>query len=358
MEENYMLKNTKIYNGRSMDAYKNILQNQKTKMFAVNTKDLTLSCDADKQLQISFWNNTYPVRETALSSLLSRFKIGGDAFRLITDGQIQAILDQIMELLPDVVTVMITDGAISSVNSAIYSHLPMTEIVEKTEEFITPFYNNENRDIFIDSDYSTSQIYYFTDKTFTFNNRKSELVIKLTNSECGDASLSYGAYLKSPSNRYLIPIMNDISILHKGNSSFDTVDEKLSQLEGVITKNIEAVILLENILVKTPMLAVKDFGSQTGLPKKVIHKIETEISLSNNEFYYATELYEKFVKAVNEVVDKDERYQNDLLKLLRMDWLKYGEKITRISNTQPVSSTQNATQPQSINNQLSIWELL
>lgn len=351
-----MLKNQVIYEGNDIEYFKDILRMLKTQKVVVKKEDFGLLTDTDNELMISVWNKLYPVRETALTSLLSRYRIGGDAFRHIDDATIKQILDLVQSQFPKAVSVMISNEAVNAVNSENYVHLPMIDVIEHTEDFIIPMCSNGQPKTFIESDFNQTKINFYTDKKFKFNDDEKNLVITLLNSENGDASLRYSASLAT--SHYLIPIMSDMFIVHKGNATMDNVDEKLSQLEAVATKNVEAVVLLESINVTKPLAAVNDFGSQAGLPKKVIKDFERKLNALGYDHLKASDIYEMLVCIVNDNVMND-YYKNDLIKLLRMDWEKYGEKVdANVVNTHAASKIQKATPTQFkavINSQLTLF---
>lgn len=327
-----MLKNSNLYENHdftkeNIQGFSDVLDAIKTSEIKTSKSKIHFALDGE-DLYATINGVDYPIRETVKASLFGRLGLGGDTMKLLNDKELLGIIDIVKaNYMTENVTVMVTDGAINSINSDKYAHIPIKEVYENTLNAVVPFFNGDIT-ASIEADYAESNILFNTDKKFTFGGKERQLFIKLANSENGEASLKYNAFL----GKSLLPIMSEIRIIHKGDKDLDSVDEALSSLEGVITQNVEAVSLLEDIQVTAPLTAVSELCSKAGLPKKVVKLVKEQIERAGNgATYTAAKLYEIiFDKTVE--IGKSERYTNDTLKLLRYDWNEYS-KATEVTSS-------------------------
>lgn len=318
-----MLKNKKTftsgYSPESIQRYAKKLEEIQVESFLCDKENFNISAESGEMVAEVF-GEKYPVRETALNSILCRYGVGGDTFRKLDDTTLSSVLGMLKNYLPETFTVMIADGALNSVNSESYVHIPMKEVFDKTCEMVRPFYDTNSEPASVDSDYAVSTVYFKTDKNYEFNGSERKLFVRLTNSENGDASIQYQAYLGR--NDAKLPIMSEIKIVHKGKADSEKVNTALSELEAVITKNVEAIRMLERVDVTMPTTAVKELMAEAGLPKKSAKALAEKIKLNPTVKYTAADLYEMIYDQIVEL-GKEERYTNDVLKLTRANWSKY-----------------------------------
>lgn len=324
-----MLKNKKRM-FESIEDFREYLDTEETVCESIN-KDLLGSwvANSDGTLTMNFANKSFPVRETALNSILSRYKVSGDAFRdeRTSDQTLANIFNELRYICDDSIKIMITDGAVNSVNTSVYSHIPMTEILDESAEVIGTFYKGDVRCNIMHS-YANTYIKFYTDKYFTFNGKKRKLIITLSNSENGQGSVRYGAFVGNS----MLPVMDDICIVHKHDANIEKVQTAVDSLEKVVTQAISALCLLEKIELSTPITAVKELGKEIGIPRmyinNVIANIEVTTNLGYQQKFTAAEIYELFGEAIMEGKESDmiqERYKNNLLKLISMNWSKYSK---------------------------------
>lgn len=311
-----MIKNkTKVTN--DFDTYYDYVSNLSVNEYLVDTKDMKPWIVNNGELFLDFGQGLLPVRETVLNSLLERYCLSGSAFRdeRTSDGNLAVILNELHHMLPEKVKIMVADGAINSINSAIYSHIPMTEVLDETLSVISNFFK-EKVSCNIVSDYAMTYIRFFTDRSFTFNGKEQRLILTMSNSENGTGSLRYGAYIGHD-----MPIMTDLSIIHKKNSNMDSVVKTISMLETVVEKAQADVAKLEKLILDSPAVAIDKLGKQVGLPKKALEVAKA--NLVNKTVYTAADVYEILTDAVikdGEPITTLERHKNDLVKLIAADW--------------------------------------
>ena len=324
-----MLRNIKR-SFESIEEFREYLDTVDTQCEFINKCSLKdWSVDQSGTLLMNFAQKSFPVRETALDSILSRYKVNGDAFRdeRTSDETLAKIFNTLNYMCNDMLKIMITDGAVNSVNTSVYSHIPMTEILDESAEVIGTFYKGDVRCNILHS-YANTYIKFYTDKYFTFNGKKRKLIITLSNSENGQGSVRYGAFIGNG----MLPIMDDICIVHKNDANIQKVQTAVDSLEKVVTQAVSALCLLEVIELSSPVTAVKDLGKQIGLPKmyinNVVANIEVATNLGRQQKFTAAEIYDLFGEAIMEGRESEliqERYKNNLLKLISMDWSKYSK---------------------------------
>lgn len=318
-----MIKN-ELQKFNDFDTYYEYVNKISVEEFVIDTRNFKpWEVDSNGSLTLDFGQGVFPVRETVLNSLLERYCLSGGAFRdtNTSDKNLAVILNELRHMLPEKVKIMVADGAINSINSAIYSHIPLTEVLDETVTTVSNFFNEEVR-CDICSDYAMTYINFFTDRKFTFNGKERQLVITMSNSENGTGSLRYGAYVGSN-----IPVMSDLSIIHKKNSNMETVINIVSMLETVVEKAQAQISLLEKMVLTAPTAAIEKLGKQVGLPKKSLEIAKAKLTV--NTVYTAADIYEMLVESVikdGEPITTLERHQNDLVKLIGADWSMFMAK--------------------------------
>ena len=277
-------------------------------------------------LSLETFKGTYPFRESALNTTLSRLGLAGEAFRnpKTSDEILANVFNEMKHMLPQFMVVMLADGAVNSINSIGYKHIPMADVLDETVEMVSSFYRGK-MNCEIVTCYATTYIKFYTDKKVSFNGKERPLIVTLTNSENGSSAIRYGAFV----GRSLLPIMDDLAIMHKKNASIEKVQDELNQLEAVIEKAVERLVLLESTVLTTPISAVKKLGKDVGIPEKYRDDVVEQIEAAGtSKTYTAADIYEMITEAVMSGKDSptiQERYKNNILKLLGADWDRYAK---------------------------------
>lgn len=281
----------------------------------------------NEELHLDFGGKVIPVRETALPSILARMGIAGRTFYEMTDAELQKVFEVTQFYLPtapNMVNIMVADGCINSVNSDIYAHIPTEEILDEVMGVVEPMFKGDLK-LEASVGYDITHIKFFTDRSFTFNGKQKKLMITFTNSENGTSCIRFAAYIRSGGN--LIPIMTDIAVVHKGDDKkgFNRVIESISMLDGVINEAVNALRKLQKIEVNHIESTITICASRIGLPKKYIEKVRKDFV--NISSCYASDIYEAFSNAIanQDNLSTYERYKNDVVKLINLDW----EEITQ-----------------------------
>ena len=273
-------------------------------------------------LRINCWGQPYLVNEAARDTILSRYGLSGRTLRECTDSELSNVINSVKRFLPENVSVMIMDNMVIGVCSENYAHIPLMDILNATVEAVSPFYEKEV-DAVAEYDYSKCYVKFTTEKEFEFCNKKKPLVITLTNSESGESSVRFGAYIGS-----MIPIMSDITVIHAGEADIEKVQNAISGLESVVRQAYHAVKLLDDIHVVTPVTAVKKLGKNIGIPEKYCKEITDKI-MYTTEQVTAADIYSLFAETINDAVLSQsckEQYRNNLLKLVTADWSDFSTK--------------------------------
>lgn len=314
-----MLKN-RVMQFNNFNEYRKFVDTIKSRQWVIDIRDLKpWTVNENGTLVLDFGIGEIPVRETALNSILCRYGLSGAAFRdeKTSDENLAKVLNEFKHMLPEFVKIMVCDDAINSVNTQMYSHIPLGEILDESLLTVGNFFKKDvNCEVL--SSYDLTYIKFKTDKRFKFNGMSQKLVITLSNSENGMGSVRYGAYLGNG-----LPVMNDISIVHKKNSNLETVQNAVESLDVVVNQAIKALRLLEKINVTAPVGAVNRLGKNAGLPKCYLEEVTEKIKEEPTKEYTAANLYQMLVQAVLDGKDSpriQERYKNDLLKLIHADW--------------------------------------
>lgn len=317
-----MLKNIEK-NFNDLNNFRKELEMSETHCILADKKDIQDWRAENGDLVLYYAGKQIPVRETALASILGRYKVNGEAFRSpkMNDAILASVFNDLKNILDDSVKIMVTDGAINSINSKEYSHIPMTDILDESVISIGNFYEGPIK-CDITSSYEKTRIKFYTDKRFEFNGLDRKLTIVLSNSENGQGGVRYGAYIGN-----CLPIMSDINIIHKYKANLDRVSEAVNSLEIVVNQAYEALCLLENIKLKAPCSAARDLAEKAGIPEMYIKDVTNNIKgASSTTVFTAAQIYDMYVDAINRLSgskESSERYKNNVLKLVSYKWDKY-----------------------------------
>lgn len=322
-----MLKDRKIL-FNDLNEFRSYSDNVKTEQMVFDIRDLPenpFKVDGGN-LSLETFKGTYPFRESALNTTLSRLGLAGEAFRNPeTSDQILAnVFNEMKHMLPNFMIVMLADGAVNSINSIGYKHIPMNEVLDETVEMISSFYRGKMNCEVVAS-YATTYIKFYTDRKVKFNGKERPLVVTLTNSENGSSAIRYGAFV----GRNMLPIMDDLAIMHKKNASIEKVQDELNQLEAVINEAVGRLVLLEGTVLTTPLAAIKKLGKEVGIPEKYRDDVSEQIeNAGTSRTFTAADIYEMITESVmsgKESPTIQERYKNNILKLLGVDWERYAK---------------------------------
>lgn len=317
-----MLKNIEK-NFNDLNNFRKKLEMSETHCILADKKDIQDWETENGDLVLNYAGKQIPVRETALASILGRYKVNGEAFRSpkMNDAILASVFNDLKNILDDSVKIMVTDGAINSINSKEYSHIPMTDILDESVISIGNFYEGPIK-CDITSSYEKTRIKFYTDKRFEFNGLDRKLTIVLSNSENGQGGVRYGAYIGN-----CLPIMSDINIIHKYKANLDRVSEAVNSLEIVVNQAYEALCLLEDIELKAPCSAARDLAEKAGIPEMYIKDVTNNIKgASSITVFTAAQIYDMYVDAINRLSsskESSERYKNNVLKLISYKWDKY-----------------------------------
>lgn len=323
-----MLKNEK-FNFQEIQKFLDFLKIHTWEQMTVPSNEFSFEMN-DENLEVSLWGLNYPLRETVKQSLFQRYGINGKTLYQCSDKELFEILGILKGYVPEYLNIMLCDGIANSVNSKSYAHIPLQDIVEETTQAVLPFYENDDIAVAIDYDYSKCRVVFKTDRLFSFANKENNLIITLTNSECGDAAVRFGAYI---GGYIMAPIMDDITIVHTGDADIKRVHKAISELEAIVTKNFNAVKLLESIEVTAPVTAIKELCKDAGIPKK--YQDDAYASLGFPRKTFASDIYMALAKAIREAETSEEckeKHRNNLLKLVFADWSKYSSSTDSFAN--------------------------
>lgn len=305
-----------------IEQFEEVVEKRETEKFIFESDDIVFELSSDNELQLNFagGQKIFPIRETALASILNRMNIGGKTLYSMLDSELCEVFKVAKKYMPQYVTVMITDGCVNSINSDIYAHIPMKEILEETMMVVGPMYSTDKMKVYIETGYDKTFIKFFTDRKYSFNGRSRKLIITLTNSENGTSAVRYAAYIQTPDG--LIPLMSDVTVVHKGESTvgMNRVVESISMLDGIVNNAINALRNLQKIEISKVETAIKSVGKRCGLPQKYIDQVKQ--AFANKNTCYASEIYEVFATTVTdqENLNTLERYKNDVLKMINITW--------------------------------------
>ena len=310
----------KFYN---VNHYMDHLCSIQTEKLLCDTRDLDF-IEVDGCLRLVINDEEIPVRETALNTILSRLGVGGPTWRRMFDMELAECFKTMRHYLPKHVTVMISDGCVNSMNSQQYVHIPMTEIMEAPLTAIHNYCKDEVK-AEITSGYDATAIRFNTDKKIRFNGASRNLIITLMNSESGESAVHFGAFLQNKQGGN-IPFMSDITVIHRGEATIESVEESLDVMDAAINKAIKAVRRLEKRQIAYPISTIKRVGKRIGLPEKYTNMVL--FWAQNLSTCTAADIFEQFSLSLADVENfaTMERYKNDVLKLVALDWDVYDKK--------------------------------
>ena len=310
----------KFYN---INDFMNHLSTIKTEKMLCDSRDIEF-VEIDGCLHLSIDNSEIPVRETALNTILSRLGVYGPTWRRTFDFELAECFKTLRHYLPKYVSVMVSDGCVNSMNSQQYVHIPMTDIMDATLQTVQNYCRDEVKTE-ITTGYDATVIRFTTDKKIKFNGSSRTLIITLMNSESGESAVHFGAFLQNNQGGN-IPFMTDMTVIHRGESTIESVEESLSAMDAAINKAIKAVRRLEKRTIAYPVSTVKRVGKRIGLPEKYTNMVV--YAVQNLTTCTAADIFEHFSLSLADVENYAtlERYKNDVLKLVALDWDVYDKK--------------------------------
>lgn len=310
----------KFYN---MNDYMDHLSSIKTEQMLCDARDIEF-VEIDECLHLCINDEEIPVRETALNTILSRMGVCGPTWRRMFDVELAECFKTLCTYLPKYVSVMISDGCVNSMNSQKYVHIPMTDIMESTLNVIQNYCRDDIK-CEVTTGYDATSIRFNTDKKVKFNGSSRSLIITLMNSESGESAVHFGAFLQNNQGGN-IPFMADLTVIHRGEATIASVEESLDAMDASINKAIKAVRRLEKRYIAYPISTIKRVGKRIGLPEKYTNKVL--FWAQNLSTCTAADIFEQFSLSLADVENFAtlDRYKNDVLKLVALDWDSYDKK--------------------------------
>ena len=342
----FMLQN-ETHDFTDIDEFLKYVDSQNTRDYVVSLKDLSFNV-IDETLYLKVENDCYPVRITALPSILNRIRVRGEGIDVLAyqnyDEELKEVLNALIQHcneepdgskldFRDNVSVMVSGESVNAINSSRYSHIPMQDIVSILLGIIDNCaYFEEQLNCVVKTDYQYTRIKFFTDKIYNFAGVDRKLVIMLKNSENGQGACQLLAGFAENDSKTvdspIILITAPTGTVHSGSNNIDAVSDNFSRVEASIEKAVMDVKRLEDIEIKKPVMTVVKVGKAIGLPQKYIDYLKNEWS-STSDPTNAAELFISF----NDVISKNlkvseetiEQYQrNNVLKILGIkNWEKY-----------------------------------
>ena len=260
-----------------------------------------------------------PIRNHALSSLYQRLGLGGKIMDRLSNDALHEIVNFGIEHAPkSTLRIPIVEGKVNAFLSNQYSSLPAIKVFEEVVKFL-----NEKAEGFTFNGVwsyiaATGEFHLPLEKMVDGVPYSTVLVAKT--SDAGFSSVNFSAYLDNGS--YKLPIMSDLSLIHKG------IDEEkliklIKMLDGAIDTGVKKLNRLLLVNIYNPKATMKRVAKKVNLPKKDTLQLieEYEPTVVNTAF----DLYMQLSKLLNNTHgwSQKEKLQGDLYKLLGIDWGSY-----------------------------------
>lgn len=221
--------------------------------------------------------------------------------------------------------VPVVEGKINAFLSSGYANLPAPIVFE---EALKHFREKTMEDEFKFNGYwSYAQCAgeYFLPIKKEVAGEEYNVVLVVKTSDAGYSSINLSAYLTDEKGRKQLPIMSDISSIHKGNSATITrLEEMFDMADGAVDDGVKKINKLLHINITNPINTMKRVAKEVGLPKKdtlfVIEGFEDTGVVTALDCYFALA---QILEDESATFSAKERNQGNIYKLLGINWERF-----------------------------------
>ena len=236
-------------------------------------------------LAISFNGVTYPLRNTAMKSLFERAEVTGGVIRKLSPEELSQLFALCLPKANGNALVLIRGKKVSAVlsdNNGGYEHLPMQELMNRTEQMLAQRFGNKAQFVVGEISHSFMSARYVINEPRLL--KEYEALTKdsayggpytpqlaIYTSDVGTCSATIAASLRTARGA-TIRINGELTVSHKKGASLDAFSEKLEETFAKYVEFTTRLGKLAEIEVSDPCKAFMLAQEKAGLPKKLAKK--------------------------------------------------------------------------------------
>ena len=270
-----------------------------------------------------------PIRTCALRTLYSNLGLGGELMKKLDLDDMEEYvcfgISKNRKHRPKLTfKVPVVDGKVNAFLSEGYANLPAPIIFEEAHKHFEDKINSAEFKFNGYWSYYQCAGEYFLPIKKVVAGQEYSVVLVVKTSDAGYSSVNLSAYLSDGRNKQL-PIMSDISTIHKGNAaSVERLKEMFNMADGAVDDGVKKLNKLLHIIIENPKNTMKRVAKEVGLPKK--DSLTIIDSFEDEGFCTAFDCYVELSKILEDDTDTlsvRERNQGNLLKLLGITWERF-----------------------------------
>lgn len=249
-------------------------------------KDATLDTMSGTRLAITIGGVTYPLRNTAMKSLLERAEVTGGVIRKCTPKDFELLFNKICMPKANGNALVLIRGrkvtAVLSDNNGGYGSLSMNEMMEKTEEMLKARFGGKAKFVVGEISHGFMAAKYVIDDPSLLKEYEALTVgsvyggpytpqLAIYSADVGTCSATIAASIRTARGAS-IRINGELAIEHSKGVSIDDFSEKLEQVFSKYTEFTTRLGKLAEITVTDPCKAFMLAQEKAAIPKKLAKK--------------------------------------------------------------------------------------
>ena len=260
---------------------------------------------------------TEEARECSLRSLYERYGVNAPILDRIPASERATVLNYAAEYAGHKpMQCPVVFGKINAFLSTAYAPYPEYKLFEKLAHL-------GNTNGFVGNwDFDHCNALYRFEGLRSIGNEDYPVYLRVRTSDIGEGSVSFRAEFGKGS--YLVPIMSDVYIVHKGANVENAIDQMVNSMSSIIDEKCRKLGNLMLVGITNPTAAAKRAAKYARLPKKIVLEI-----LQDKEFdVTATNAFDIYL-VLSEVIERAAgendkiRYGGDLAKLIGARWEEF-----------------------------------
>lgn len=248
-------------------------------------KDATLDTMSGTRLAVTFNGVTYPLRDTAMKSLLERAEVTGGVIRKLSPEELTKLFTLCLPKANGNALVLIRGKKVSAVlsdNNGGYEHLPMIDLMSRTEEVLAGRFGEKAKFVVgeISHDFMAAK-YIIEDSALL---KEYEALTKdsayggpytpslaIYSADVGTCSATIAASIRTARGA-TIRINGEMTVPHKKGATLDAFSEKLEEVFSKYVEFTTRLGKLADVSVSDPCKAFMLAAAKATLPKKLAKK--------------------------------------------------------------------------------------
>jgi len=248
-------------------------------------KDATLDTMSGTRLAITFNEATYPLRDTAMKSLLERAEVTGGVIRKMSPEELTQLLNLCLPKANGNALILVRGRKVSAVlsgNNGGYEHLPMIELMKLTEDALTRRFGDKAKFVSGETSHSFMAAKYIIEEPALL--KEYEALTKdsayggpytpslaIYSADVGTCSATIAPSIKTARGA-TIRINGEMAIPHKKGATLEAFSEKLDEVFSKYVEFTTRLGRLAEVTISDPCKAFMLAAAKATLPKKLAKK--------------------------------------------------------------------------------------